>query len=342
MATSSPQASLAAVDVLRAGGNAVDAAIAASAVLCITEPQMTAIGGDCFALIGTPDGEVTGLNGSGCASRHADEAWLKASGLTEIATDNVHAITVPGAVDGWAELLDRFGTKSLGDLLQPAIRLARDGHPVGPRTAHDWAGLADFIGLDEGGRMHYLPRGKAPVAGQLVKQPALADTLEALLGMITGATLLSASVADAGGVFGGWQEEGERHGRWFGHHRGHRHDPERMRDRAEWAVGFFSHRVDATDEQEEQLQTIVSGAIDDLIALHPGDREERHAELMALLEAETVDRERLEQMRSEMIAMFDQGSQRVAQAVADAAEVLTPEQRAQVSEWVRRHHSHRH
>ena len=178
VATSSPQASLAALDVLRAGGNAVDAAITASAVLCITEPQMTGVGGDCFALIGTPDGEVTGLNGSGRASMHADETWLKAAGLDEIAPDNVHAITVPGAVDGWAALLERFGTRSLGDLLQPAIRLAREGHPIGPRTAHDWAGLADFIGLDEGGRMHYLPGGKAPAEGQLVKQPALADTLE--------------------------------------------------------------------------------------------------------------------------------------------------------------------
>ena len=168
VATSSPQASLAALDVLRAGGNAADAAIAASAVLCITEPQMTAIGGDCFALVGTPDGEVAGLNGSGRASLHADEAWLKASGLSEIATDNVHAITVPGAVDGWAALLDRFGTRSLGDLLQPAIALARQGHPVGPRTAHDWAGLADFLGLDEGGRMHYLPDGKAPKPGKML------------------------------------------------------------------------------------------------------------------------------------------------------------------------------
>ena len=178
VATSSPQATLAALDILRAGGNAADAAIAASAVLCVTEPQMTGIGGDCFALIGTPDGEVAGLNGSGRASIHADEAWLKASGLSEIAADNIHAVTVPGAVDGWATLLDRFGTRSLGDVLQPAIQLARQGHPVGPRTAHDWAELADFVGQDEGGRMHYLPDGKAPVAGQMVRQPALADTLE--------------------------------------------------------------------------------------------------------------------------------------------------------------------
>lgn len=178
VATSSPQASLAALDVLRAGGNAADAAITASAVLCVTEPQMTAIGGDCFTLIGTADGEVAGLNGSGRSSMRADEAWLKASGLDEIAANSIHAVTVPGAVDGWSAILKRFGTKSLGDVLQPAIRLAREGHPVGPRTASDWAGLSDFIGLDEGGRMHYLPDGRAPVAGQLVTQPALADTLE--------------------------------------------------------------------------------------------------------------------------------------------------------------------
>jgi gamma-glutamyltranspeptidase/glutathione hydrolase len=180
VATSSPQASLAALEILKSGGNAVDAAIAASAVLCVTEPQMTAIGGDCFALVGNADGEVVGLNASGRASQHADAEWLKVSGLMEIAADNIHAVTAPGAVDGWAALLERFGTKSLGDVLQPAIALAHDGHPVGPRTAHDWAGLADFIGQDEGGRMHYLPNGKAPVAGQIIKYPALARTLETI------------------------------------------------------------------------------------------------------------------------------------------------------------------
>ena len=180
VATSSPQASLAALDVLRAGGNAADAAIAASAVLCITEPHMTAIGGDCFALVGTADGQVTGLNGSGRASAGADESWLRASGLDEIAPHSIHAVTVPGAVDGWSALLKRFGTISLGDAVQPAIRLARTGHPVGQRTASDWAELADLLSRDEGGRMHYLPGGKAPAAGQVITQPALADTLEVI------------------------------------------------------------------------------------------------------------------------------------------------------------------
>ncbi len=177
-ATSSPAATMAALDILRAGGNAADAAVAASAVLCITEPPMTGIGGDCFALIGQADGTVTGLNASGRASRHATAEWLKASGLTEIATDSIHAVTVPGAVDGWAALLARHGKLSLGEVLQPAIKLAREGCPTGPRTARDWAGLADFIAQDEGGRMHYLPGGKAPVPGQVMKYPALARTLE--------------------------------------------------------------------------------------------------------------------------------------------------------------------
>ena len=112
-ATSSTLASLAAVDVLKSGGNAVDAAVMASAVLCLTEPHMTGIGGDCFALIGKPDGTVVGLNGSGRASQRADAAWLKRSGLTAIAPDGIHAITVPGAVDAWDRLLKAHGTMDL-------------------------------------------------------------------------------------------------------------------------------------------------------------------------------------------------------------------------------------
>src|SRR5262245_50051519 len=98
-ATSSPLATLAAVDVLQHGGNAVDAAVTAAGVLCITEPQMTGIGGDCFALVGEADGSIHGLNASGRAPMAADADWLKASKLSEIDPDSVHSITVPGAVD---------------------------------------------------------------------------------------------------------------------------------------------------------------------------------------------------------------------------------------------------
>ena len=177
-ATSSPLATLAAIDVLRNGGNAVDAAVTASGVLCITEPHMTAIGGDCFALVGEPDGKVTGLNGSGRASMRADADWLKASGLTEIAADSVHAVTVPGAIDAWDRLLKRFGTATLGDALQPAIHHAEEGVPTQPRVAFDWAENLERLKSDEGGSLHLLLDGHTPREGEMMRYPALAQTLK--------------------------------------------------------------------------------------------------------------------------------------------------------------------
>lgn len=176
-ATSSPPATLAALDVLRAGGNAVDAAVTASAVLCVCEPHMTAIGGDCFALIGNAAGDIVGINGSGRAGHRADAAWLAASGLREIAADSVHAVTVPGAVDAWARLLERFGTFTLGQALEPAIELAERGVPIGQRTAHDWAGLIDKVNADAGARKHLTIAGRAPHPGEVMRFPALARTL---------------------------------------------------------------------------------------------------------------------------------------------------------------------
>ncbi|HEY7765366.1 MAG TPA: gamma-glutamyltransferase family protein [Aestuariivirgaceae bacterium] len=176
-ATSSPLASLEAVAVLRAGGNAVDAAVTAAAVLCITEPHMTGIGGDCFALIGHGDGTVHGLNASGRSAMAADGDWLKRAKLDGIDPDSAHAITVPGAVDGWQTLLDRFGTMTLAQALEPAIRLAETGAPVLPRVAFDWAQTAERLDADEGGRLHLLPRGRAPRAGEVMRYPALAKSL---------------------------------------------------------------------------------------------------------------------------------------------------------------------
>src|SRR3954454_3185787 len=176
-ATSSPLATLSALDVLRAGGNAVDAAITASAVLCVTEPHMTGIGGDCFAIVGRPDGAVVGLNGSGRASRDADADWLKSSRLDEIGVTSVHSITVPGAVDAWDRLLRAHGTLSLGDALAPAIAHAENGVPVTPRVALDWPALAADLARDEGGRTHCLKDGRAPRAGEIMTYPALARTL---------------------------------------------------------------------------------------------------------------------------------------------------------------------
>jgi gamma-glutamyltranspeptidase / glutathione hydrolase len=176
-ATSAPLATLAAVDTLRAGGNAVDAAVVASAVLCVVEPAMTGLGGDCFALVGTADGKVTGLNASGRAARAADAAWLKASGLTAIPARSIHAVTVPGAVDGWDRLLKRFGTMELGEALKPAIRLAEEGVPVTPRVAFDWPEDTPDLAADEGGRAHYLRDGRPPRVGERMAYPALAETM---------------------------------------------------------------------------------------------------------------------------------------------------------------------
>ncbi len=177
VATSAPLATLAAVDTLRAGGNAIDAAIVASAVLCVVEPAMTGLGGDCFALVGTPDGEVTGLNASGRAAKAADASWLKASGLTRIATRSIHAVTVPGAVDGWDQLLTRHGTMDLAEALKPAIRLAETGVPVTPRVAFDWPEDTPELLADEGGRRHYLKEGRTPKLGEVMAYPALAETM---------------------------------------------------------------------------------------------------------------------------------------------------------------------
>ena len=179
-ATSAPLATLAAIDTLRAGGNAADAAVVASAVLCVVEPAMTGIGGDCFALVGTPEGKVTGLNASGRAAGAADRDWLKRSGITSIAPRSIHAITVPGAIDGWDRLLKQHGSMDLGEALKPAIRLAEEGVPVTPRVAFDWPEDAPALAADAGGRRHYLKNGRTPLVGETMAYPALAETLKTI------------------------------------------------------------------------------------------------------------------------------------------------------------------
>ena len=176
-ATSHPLATATALDVLKAGGNAADAAIAAAAVLAVVEPHMTGIGGDCFAIISEPDGTVHGLNASGPAAMAADPSWFSDQGISEIGPDSIHSVTVPGAVRGWEALVSGFGCKSLGDLLQPAIGYARDGYVVAPRVAKDWSGMVERLGKNAGARKHFLQNGKAPLAGTLLKSPGMARAL---------------------------------------------------------------------------------------------------------------------------------------------------------------------
>jgi gamma-glutamyltranspeptidase / glutathione hydrolase len=177
-ATSHPLASLAAVETLRAGGNAADAAVTALAVLCVVEPQMTGIGGDCFAMIADPGKPIWGYNGCGRAGARASTEALLAKGIGAIAGDSIHAVTVPGAVDAWAAILDAHGRFGLDRALAPAIRLAEHGFPVTARVAWDWAQVVAKLRADVGAAQHYLFDGNAPAEGDVVKFPALAQTLK--------------------------------------------------------------------------------------------------------------------------------------------------------------------
>ncbi|MEM6868874.1 MAG: gamma-glutamyltransferase, partial [Cyanobacteria bacterium P01_C01_bin.121] len=181
-ATSHSLATLSAIDVLREGGNAIDAAIAASAVLCVVEPQATGIGGDCFVLYAPAngDGEVVALNGSGKAPGKAELGWFLNQGMEHISLQSPHAVTVPGAVDAWCKLHEDYGKTAFADLLAPAIRLAKEGYTVHPRVAYDWAQLAKKLKATDNATRMLLIDGEAPKAGARHSQPELGETLEAI------------------------------------------------------------------------------------------------------------------------------------------------------------------
>ena len=177
-ATSQPLATLTALNVLQSGGNAMDAAVAACAVQCVIEPQSTGIGGDCFVLYSPRGrGEVIAFNGSGAAPKAAEVAWYQERGIEEIVQHSPHAVTVPGAIDAWSQLLRDHGTQDLGQVLQPAIRYARDGYPVSSKVHSDWAGLTGLIADDPTASATFAPGGQVPRVGALHRQPLLAATL---------------------------------------------------------------------------------------------------------------------------------------------------------------------
>jgi gamma-glutamyltranspeptidase/glutathione hydrolase len=178
-ATSHPAASLTCIDVLRQGGNAVDAAIATAAVLAVVEPHMTGIGGDCFALVVKPGvRRPIALNASGRAPKGATAAWLGKAQLARIEPDSPHAVTMPGAISGWMRLLEDHGTWPIERLLRPAITLAEEGFVVSPRVATDWARHVGRIARHPGAKKHLLERGRAPRPGEVKRFPALAATLK--------------------------------------------------------------------------------------------------------------------------------------------------------------------
>lgn len=175
-ATSHPIAAEVAIEMLKSGGNAVDAAIAGAVVLGIAEPQMTGIGGDCFVLVKPPGSEeIVALNGSGRAPAGLDAAALRARGLTAIPTQGIEAVTLPGAIDAFCRLNADYGLKSLAETLAPAIHYADNGIPVAPRVAFDWAD--DLPCLKGAARDFYTLNGQAPTVGQIFRAPGQAEVL---------------------------------------------------------------------------------------------------------------------------------------------------------------------
>lgn len=176
-ATSQPLAAEAAISILRAGGNAVDAAIAASAVLCVVEPYNTGIGGDCFVLLSKEgSGKIVGFNGSGRSPKALSLEKLKSVG-GNLGLNSVHSVTVPGAVDAWARLIEDHGTMELGRVFEPAIKLAEEGFAVAPRIGIEWHFLERHLAHDADALAQYTIGGKAPAIGDKFHLPVLAQTL---------------------------------------------------------------------------------------------------------------------------------------------------------------------
>lgn len=178
-ATSHPLATLAAIDALRDGGTAADAAVAAVATLCVVEPHMTGIGGDCYALVSRPDLPVWGYNGSGRSGAKASYAALRDKRLNEIG-NSIHSVTVPGAIDAWEQILKAHGRFGLDRCLRAAIGYAEGGFPVASRIAWDWQRHVGKLSADPGASKHYLFNGKAPREGDVIRFPALAQTLKTI------------------------------------------------------------------------------------------------------------------------------------------------------------------
>src|SRR5471032_2397399 len=178
VAASQPLAARAGVQVLERGGNAVDAAIATNAVMGLVEPQSNGIGGDLFAIVyDAKTGAIYGLNACGWAPGALTPALQKSQGLTQMPQGGIHTVTVPGAVAGWDALRARLCSLPMSDILAPVIVYADEGFPISDVIATHWASLAEKLAVEPNAAKTYLPRGRAPRAGELFMNPDLANSL---------------------------------------------------------------------------------------------------------------------------------------------------------------------
>jgi len=177
VATSQPMASTAALEILQRGGNAIDAAVAAAAVLNVVEPHMTGMGGDMFAILWSADQQrLVGLDASGRAGSLISPDVLRERGFENMPGSGPEAVTVPGALSGWAALLEEHGTVSLAEALAPAIRIAEEGFPVTPIIARQWRAEEAKLRRDPGSAATYLIQGVGPQAGDWRTNRDLAAT----------------------------------------------------------------------------------------------------------------------------------------------------------------------
>jgi len=181
-ATSQPLATDMALDILKAGGSAVDAAIAANAALGLMEPTGSGVGGDLFAIVWEAKAKrLHGLNGSGRSPRGLTRQWFLDNGHERIPSHGPLPVSVPGAVDAWFALHGRFGKLPMSDVLGPAIRYAREGFPLSEVIAYYWARNSELLKKYPGFGEVYMPGGKAPQAGETFRNPRLAATYERLV-----------------------------------------------------------------------------------------------------------------------------------------------------------------
>ena len=181
VAASQPLAAQVGLDILKAGGNAIDAAVAVNAMLGLVEPNMNGAGGDLFAIVWDASTEqLYGLNATGRAPYEINRQVFARQGLDRVPGGGPLTWTVPGAVDGWDQLLERFGTMDFADVLAPAIRYARQGFPVSEIIQRQWVASESSLARWPDSAKTYLPNGRAPGVGEVFRNPGLANTYEAI------------------------------------------------------------------------------------------------------------------------------------------------------------------